>query len=67
MPVTRSLVLLLALSTPVLAQSGPASTALDFDYFKARVQPIFLAERAGHARCIACHGSVRERPCACRP
>ena len=57
MPVTRSLVLLLALSTPVFAQSRPASTALDFDYFKTRVQPIFLAARAGHARCIACHGS----------
>jgi YVTN family beta-propeller protein len=57
MHVRSSLIVLLALSTPVFAQSRPASTALDFDYFKARVQPIFLAERAGHARCIACHGS----------
>src|SRR5262245_30990573 len=57
MPVTRSLLLMLALSTPAFAQTRPASSALDFDFFKARVQPIFLAERPGHARCIACHGS----------
>jgi len=41
-------------------QSAPASTAsasLDFEFFKTRVQPIFLAKRPGHARCIACHGS----------
>ena len=35
------------------AASGP----LDYEYFKTKVQPIFLAKRAGHARCIACHGS----------
>jgi YVTN family beta-propeller protein len=57
MPVTRSLILVLALSTPAFAQTAPARPALDFDFFKARVQPIFLAERPGHARCIACHGS----------
>jgi hypothetical protein len=31
------------------------STSLDYDYFKARVQPIFMAKRPGHARCISCH------------
>ena len=37
---------------------GPAQTpALDFEFFKTRVQPIFLAKRPGHARCISCHGS----------
>jgi hypothetical protein len=38
-------------------QSPPSSTppALDFEYFKARVQPIFLAKREGHARCYSCH------------
>jgi hypothetical protein len=34
-----------------------AQTALDYEYFKAKVQPIFLAKRPGHARCISCHGS----------
>ena len=38
--------------------ASPATSAsLDFEFFKARVQPIFLAKRPGHARCIACHGS----------
>jgi hypothetical protein len=32
-----------------------ASPALDFDYFKARVQPVFLYKREGHARCYVCH------------
>jgi hypothetical protein len=27
----------------------------DFEFFKTRVQPIFLAKRPGHARCYACH------------
>ena len=34
-----------------------ASGSLDFEFFKTRVQPIFLAKRPGHARCIACHAS----------
>jgi hypothetical protein len=38
--------------------SPPATQpALDFDFFKTKVQPIFLTKRPGHARCIACHGS----------
>ena len=36
--------------------AAPARPGLDFDYFKTRVQPIFLKKRPGHARCIACHG-----------
>jgi len=31
--------------------------ALDYEYFKAKVQPIFLTKRVGHARCISCHGA----------
>ena len=38
------------------ATSG-ASAPLDFEFFKAKIQPIFLAKRPGHARCIACHAS----------
>ena len=40
---------------PAASSGAPAS--LDYEYFKATVQPIFLAKRPGHARCIACHGS----------
>ena len=28
---------------------------LDYDYFKARVEPIFVAKRPGHTRCVVCH------------
>ena len=37
----------------------PASSTLDFEFFKTRVQPIFLAKRPGHARCITCHAPAR--------
>ena len=33
----------------------PSASALDFEYFKTRVQPIFLARRDGHTRCVSCH------------
>ena len=46
-----------ALTMPAVRGQQPASTALDYDYFKTKVQPIFLAKRPGHARCISCHGS----------
>ena len=38
-------------------QSAPPSPApaLDYQFFKARVQPIFLARRPGSARCYVCH------------
>ena len=39
------------------APAAPSSATLSFEFFKAKVQPIFLAKRQGHARCIACHGS----------
>ncbi|MES1254476.1 MAG: hypothetical protein ABUS56_02635 [Acidobacteriota bacterium] len=32
-----------------------ASDELDFEFFRTKVQPIFLAERHNHARCIGCH------------
>ena len=30
--------------------------SLDYEVFKAQVEPIFLQKRAGHARCYLCHG-----------
>lgn len=32
-----------------------ASATLDYDFFKTRVQPVFLTKRDGHARCYVCH------------
>ena len=34
--------------------------ALDFEYYKAEVEPIFLASKPGFTRCVVCHtGSGR--------
>ncbi len=35
-----------------------AADAPDFDYFKAKVQPIFVTKRPGHARCVMCHAEA---------
>jgi hypothetical protein len=54
------LVLLAIAATAAFAQAPPASGAassLDFQFFKTRVQPVFLAKRPGHARCYVCHST----------
>jgi YVTN family beta-propeller protein len=38
--------------------SSSSIGALDFDFFKSKVQPIFLKERPGHARCYGCHSEA---------
>jgi YVTN family beta-propeller protein len=43
--------------------AGPAASrinadALDFHFFKSKVEPIFLKERTGHARCYGCHSEA---------
>lgn len=49
---------LLLVGSPVQPPASPSTaSSLDFDYFKTKVQPIFLAKRPGHARCISCHAS----------
>ncbi len=41
---------------PAQSASGSAPTAtLSFEYFKTKVQPIFLKNRPEHARCYGCH------------
>ena len=40
-----------------VSQAAPAP-ALDYNFFKDRVQPIFLKKREGHARCVVCHGGA---------
>ena len=47
-------------ASPAAQQPAPSSdpsASLDYEFFKTRIQPIFLTKRPGHARCIACHGS----------
>ena len=35
--------------------SASSKDVFDFEVFKSKVEPIFLKERPGHARCYACH------------
>ena len=54
------LLLLAIVAAAVLAQAPPApggASSLDFQFFKTRVQPIFLTKRPGHARCYVCHST----------
>lgn len=37
--------------------SAAAESALDYDVFKARVEPLLLEKRPGHARCYVCHST----------
>ena len=63
MPVALLLLLVAALLTqgPATATlraqeaGSPAASALDFEFFKTKVQPILLARRDGHTRCVSCH------------
>jgi hypothetical protein len=41
--------------------SAQTPSTLDYEFFKTKVQPIFLAKRPGHARCIECHDSGSPR------
>ena len=43
----------------VLCGNAPFAVAqsLDFEFFKTRVEPIFLKRRADHARCYGCHAA----------
>ena len=50
-------VIALVLVAAASAGQTPATGSLDYEMFKTQVQPIFLAKRPGHARCISCHGS----------
>ena len=47
----------------LLAQEPAArpASSLDYTFFRDRVQPIFLAKRPGHARCIVCHDHTTPR------
>jgi hypothetical protein len=48
--------LVLALVVVAFAASAVrAETVLDYDFFKRKVEPIFLKKRADHARCAVCH------------
>ncbi len=37
------------------ASVSAAELSLDYEFFKSRVEPIFLKKRQGHVRCYVCH------------
>jgi len=41
----------------LMQQPAPSSPSLDFEFFKAKIQPIFTTKRAGNARCVSCHST----------
>ena len=48
----------MAMAMALALQAGSvcaAEPSLDYEFFKSRVEPIFLAKRPGHARCYVCH------------
>src|SRR2546429_245390 len=49
------IIALLPIVTVLTEQRAGSSSSPDFEYFKAKVQPILLAKRDGHARCVSCH------------
>ena len=68
-------ILVAALAVPVVmstskpaaqvASESAAAQSVDFEFFTARVEPIFLKKRPGHARCYYCN-SYEENPAAFR-
>ena len=44
-----------ATAVPRAQQPAPSASVLDYEFFKTRVQPIFIARRDGHTRCVSCH------------
>jgi hypothetical protein len=44
-----------ALSFADLSVVGSKTPTLDYEFFKAKVEPIFLKKREGHTRCYVCH------------
>ena len=44
-----------ASSGPAIAGQAASNATLDFEFFRTRVQPIFVEKRPGYTRCVVCH------------
>ena len=49
-----ALLMIAALPSNLGAQPK-AKPTLDYAFYKARVEPVFLKKKAGHTRCVVCH------------
>ncbi len=48
-------VTLLTVAGLITMASMALAQTLDFEFYRTRVEPIFLMKRPGHARCVVCH------------
>ncbi len=46
-----------AANAPTKAPAPKAGVTLDYEFFKTRVQPVFLTKRDGRTRCYVCHSN----------
>src|SRR5580704_6897824 len=60
MKTTWSLPLLCTLLSGALMAQAPPS-GVSYEFFRDKVQPIFLNKRPGHARCVECHDNQAPR------
>src|ERR1700694_709020 len=44
-----------ALAVSSLMSAAQTAPKLDYEFFKSRVEPVFLTKRPDHARCYVCH------------
>jgi hypothetical protein len=49
------LVSLAAVAPGELGAQPKVKPVLDYDFYKGRVEPIFLKKKAGYTRCVVCH------------
>src|SRR5262245_20386308 len=56
-PSRSGFVLAAAVATVAFASQPTlrAAPTLDYEFFKVRVEPVFLQKRDGHTRCYVCH------------
>jgi len=53
--VLAAVMILGAIAPTSLVAQPKAKPTLDYDFYKARVEPLFLKKKAGHTRCVVCH------------
>ena len=54
----RALIIVAVLAVLAVSKSNTAAQVapkLDYEFFKSRVEPVFLSKRPDHARCYVCH------------
>jgi hypothetical protein len=54
-PGTLAISALILAAATILPMAPSAAPALDFEFFKTRVEPIFLEKRPNYTRCVVCH------------